>query len=81
MVSALAAQPVPRAPAELTPDRLAEALAVLILDLVGSLPLADRSAVLERLANRLDDRGRIGGGSAAAGLLGAVGVALMRMEA
>ncbi|GJD88214.1 hypothetical protein BHAOGJBA_1727 [Methylobacterium hispanicum] len=68
------------APAELPTQRLAEALAVLMVDLVGAIPLGDRCAVLERLANRLDDRGRVAGGSEAAVLLGALAVALMRLE-
>ncbi len=79
-MSALAVTVPAGAPAELPTQRLAEALAVLMVDLVGAMPLGDRCAVLERLANRLDDRGRVAGGSEAAALLGAVGSALMRLE-
>jgi hypothetical protein len=78
--SALAPQAAPRAPTELPPNRLAEAMAVILHDLVGALDVRDRSVVLERLANRLDDRGRTAGGTEAAALLGAVGGALMRLE-
>lgn len=71
---------MPSAPAELPTNRLAEALAVLMLDLVGSLPLTERRGTLERLANRLHDRGCVANGTEAAALLGAVGGALMWME-
>lgn len=77
--SALASAGV--APADLPPVRLAEALAILTVDLVGVLPILDRDAVLERLANRLDEHGRRPGGSDAAAMLGAVGRALIRLGA
>lgn len=70
----------PRAPAVLTPTRLAEVLAILASELVDVMPVADRGAARERLANRLDGLGRTPGGSEAAGMLGAVGGAMMRME-
>lgn len=73
------AEPVARAAAELPSDRLADALAVLMLDLVHCLPVADRGGVMERLANRLDDRGRTAGGAEGAMLLGQVGGALIRI--
>ncbi len=79
-MSALAVTVPAGAPAELSTQRLAEALAVLMVDLVGAMPLGDRCAVLERLANRLDDRGRVAGGSEAAVLLGAVASSLIRLE-
>lgn len=59
-------------------ETLAKALAVFAVDLIEVLPVRDREAALERLANRLDDRGR-GADGAAAALLGAVGGALMRV--
>jgi hypothetical protein len=65
---------------EVSAQALAEALAILVVDLVGVLPAGDRTATLERLANKLDDQGRTPGGSEAAALLGAVGHALMRLE-
>lgn len=77
--SALAASGEP--PADLPPVRLAEALAILTVDLVGVLPGLDRDAVLERLANRLDVHGRRPGGSEAAAMLGAVGRAVIRLGA
>ena len=60
-------------------ETLADALAVLILDLASALPGVDRREVLERLANRLDDRGRTPDGTDAARLLHSVGGALLRM--
>lgn len=69
-----------RAPDRIGPQRLAEALAVLMVDLVGAVLATEREAALERLANRLDDRARTPGGTEAAALLGAVGAALMRLE-
>ncbi len=68
-------------PADLPSARLAEALAILTVDLVGVLPGLDRDAVLERLANRLDEHGRKAGGTEAAWLLGAVSRALIRLGA
>lgn len=62
-----------------TRETLADALAVLMLDLASALPGVDRREVLERLANRLDDRGRTPDSTAAACLLQNVGNALMRM--
>lgn len=58
---------------------MAKALAVLMLDLVAALHIDDRRGVLERLANRLDDRGRMMGGSDTARLLGQVGRTLMQV--
>lgn len=72
-IAAPPAETVTRAAAELPADRLADALAVMMLDLVQSLAITDRGCVLERLANRLDDRGRTAGGGEAALLLGRVG--------
>ena len=69
------------APAVLTTDRLAEALAVIVSEMMTILLISDRGAALERVTNRFDDLGRTTGGNAAAGLLGAVGAALMRLEA
>ncbi|MEH3118862.1 MAG: hypothetical protein PGN25_15055 [Methylorubrum populi] len=77
----LALQAAAEAPPDLPPVRLAEALAVMAVDLVGVLPGLDRDAVLERLANRLDAHGRTPGGTEAAALLGAVGRALIRLGA
>ena len=68
------------APAVLTTDRLAEALAIMVSEIMTVLPIGGRGAALERVTNRLDDLGRTPGGNAAAGLLGAVGAALMRLE-
>lgn len=59
-------------------ETLAKALAVFAVDLIEVLPVRDREAALERLANRLDDRGR-GVEGVAAALLGAVGGSLMRI--
>ncbi|KQP82882.1 hypothetical protein [Methylobacterium sp. Leaf117] len=70
---------VARPATELTTDRIAEALAVMMLDLVAVLDVGDRRSVMERLANRLDDRGRVPNGSDAAMLLGRIGGALMRV--
>ncbi|CAO4179505.1 hypothetical protein EEDFHM_03532 [Methylorubrum populi] len=72
--------PPPALP-NLSPIRLAEVLAILTVDLVGVLPILDRDAVLERLANRLDEHGRSPGGTAASIMLGAVGRALIRLGA
>ncbi|MHC2089439.1 hypothetical protein [Methylobacterium sp. CM6244] len=65
--------------APVTRETLADALAVLMLDLASALPRVDRREVLEQLANRLDDRGRTPDGNDAARLLHSVGGALMRM--
>ncbi|NEU13564.1 hypothetical protein G3T14_15700 [Methylobacterium sp. BTF04] len=59
---------------------LGDALAVLCVDLIAVLPAVDRPAVRERLANRLDDQARTPGAGPAAALLGAIAIALMRME-
>ncbi|GAB6842134.1 hypothetical protein JCM2811A_11350 [Methylorubrum rhodinum] len=61
---------------------LAQALAILALDLIDVLEPADAAAAQERLANRLDAQGRTPGGSQTAALLGAVAVAdaLMQLE-
>ena len=59
---------------------LGDALAVLMVDLIVVVPVGDRPAARERLANRLDDQSRIPGAGPAAGLLGAVANALMRLE-
>lgn len=53
----------------------------MMVDLVGVMPGLDRDAVLERLANRLDEHGRTPGGTDTAMLLGAVGRALIRLGA
>ena len=76
----LSPTPTTKVPAELAPGRLAEVLAVLVSEIVAVLPVADRGLALERVTNRLDGFGRLTGGSEAAGLLGAVGGVLMRME-
>ena len=68
-----------RAPASFPPDRLAEALAIIVIDMVGALGLNDRDAILEGLANTFDRRGRTRRGTEAAQMLGAVGGALMRL--
>ncbi len=60
-------------------ETVADALAVLMVDLASALPGVDRREALERLANRLDDRGRVANGTPAAALLGQVSVSLMRM--
>ncbi|MDO9428416.1 MAG: hypothetical protein Q7T93_16490 [Methylobacterium sp.] len=59
---------------------LGDALAVLMVDLIAVVPVGDRPAARERLANRLDDQSRIPGAGPAATLLGAVANALMRLE-
>ena len=59
---------------------VAEVLAILAVDLIGVLPVSNRTATLERLANRLDDQGRTPGGRETAGLLAGVAGALMRLE-
>lgn len=59
---------------------VAEVLAILAVDLVGVLPITDRVATLERLANRLDDQSRTPGGREIAALLSGVAEALMRLE-
>lgn len=53
----------------------------MMVDLVGVMPGLDRDAVLERLANRLDEHGRTPGGKDTAVLLGAIGRALIRLGA
>ncbi|KQP02634.1 hypothetical protein ASF26_14490 [Methylobacterium sp. Leaf93] len=60
-------------------ETVADALAVLMVDLASALPGVDRREVLERLANRLDDRGRTPDGTDAARLLHSVGDTLLRM--
>ncbi|WP_426313874.1 hypothetical protein ACN9MF_20385 [Methylobacterium fujisawaense] len=60
--------------------RLAEALAVIVVEVLGVLPSAHREAALIRIANRLDGFGRAPRGNEAAALLRAVAGALMRME-
>lgn len=70
----------PRAPAVLPPDRLAEALAVMLSDLLAVLPGHKGLATRERLANRLHERGALLGGTEAARLLGAVAGVLMKLE-
>lgn len=62
-------------------ETLADAMAVFALDLVSVLSADRREEVLERLANRLDDRGRTPNGTDAARLLGQVSASLMRMGA
>lgn len=69
----------PALPAVLPPERLAEVLAILAVDLVEAVGAPDVGFVLERLTNRLDGQGRTAGGSEAAALLGAVGRSLMRL--
>ncbi|SEH31632.1 hypothetical protein SAMN02799636_01108 [Methylobacterium sp. 275MFSha3.1] len=59
---------------------VAEVLAILVVDLIGVLPVSDRAATLERLANRLDDQSRTPGGRETAALLSSVAEALMRLE-
>lgn len=63
----------------LNAEIIADALAVLMVDIIAVLPAPDRMEVLERLANRLDDRGRTPNGTGAAALLGDVSKSLMRM--
>jgi hypothetical protein len=76
----LSLQALAEAPAELPPARLAEVLAIVVLEVVGAIDPNSRGAALERVANRLDGHGRAFGSEAAA-MLGAVGMALMRLEA
>ncbi|WP_345819905.1 hypothetical protein ABC766_27115 [Methylobacterium fujisawaense] len=71
---------MPRAPAVLPPDRLAEALAVIVVEVLGVLPSAHQEAALIRIANRLDGFGRAPWGNEVAALLRAVAEALMRLE-
>ena len=59
--------------------RLAEVLAILTVDLIGVLYVDDRTAALQRLANRCDGHGRTRNGSTAAAMLGEIGGALMRL--
>ncbi|WP_156387582.1 hypothetical protein [Methylobacterium sp. Leaf399] len=59
---------------------MAEALAVLMVDLIEVVPLDDRPAARERLSNRLDNQARRASGGPAAALLGAIAFALMRLE-
>lgn len=59
---------------------LGDALAVLVADVIAVVPMTDRAAARERLANRLDDQSRIPSAGPAAALLGAVANALMRLE-
>lgn len=65
--------------APVTRRTLSEALAVMMIDFMGAMEVEDRPAALERLANRLDDRGRVVGGGETAKLLGATGNVLMRL--
>lgn len=58
---------------------VADALAVMMVDLVSVLPGEAQRGTLERLANRLDDRGRTPNGSEAARLLGAVSASMLKM--
>lgn len=67
-------------PAVLPPDRLAEALAVIVVEVLGVLPIDHRDAALIRITNRLDGFGRTPRGHEAARMLRAVAEALMRME-
>ncbi len=71
---------LPRAPVVLPPGRLAEALAVIVVEVLGVLPSVHREAALIRIANRMDGFGRAPGSNEAAALLRAVAGALMRME-
>ncbi|XYD07448.1 hypothetical protein R1A27_20285 [Methylobacterium sp. NMS12] len=64
----------------LPPCRLAEALAVIVVEVLGVLPSAHREAALIRIANRLDGFGRTPRGNEAAALLRAVAEGLMRLE-
>jgi formiminotetrahydrofolate cyclodeaminase len=58
---------------------LADAIAVLVVDLMSVLSESSSHERLEQLANRLDDRGRTPNGTDAAALLGDVSKSLMRM--
>lgn len=58
---------------------LADALAVMLVDLLAVLSDSPTVETLERLANRLDDRGRTANGTLSAALLGQVSASLMRM--
>ena len=69
-------------PTENTPvtqRTLSEALAVMMVDMMAAMEVDDRPAALERLANRLDGRGRVVGGGETAKLIGATGLVLMRL--
>lgn len=69
-------------PTENTPvtrRTLSEALAVMMVDMMAAMEVDDRPATLERLANRLDDRGRVVGGGETAKLIGATGAVLIRL--
>ncbi len=69
----------PAANTPVTRRTLSEALAVMMMDLMAAMEVDDRPAALERLANRLDDRGRVVGGGETAKLIGATGAVLMRL--
>lgn len=78
LLSGMTAQD-PAANTPVTRRTLSEALAVMMMDLMAAMEVVDRPAALERLANRLDDRGRVVGGGETAKLIGATGAVLMRL--
>lgn len=71
---------LPRAPAVLPPCRLAEALAVIIVEVLSVLPSAHREAALIRIANRLDGFARVATNTEAGMMLGAISRVLMQLE-
>lgn len=68
------------APTELAPDDMSRVLAVLVAEIVNAFEPVDTGEMLAVIANRLDGHSRRRRGGAAA-MLGAVGAALMMMEA
>ncbi|MDP4024438.1 hypothetical protein Q8W71_17575 [Methylobacterium sp. NEAU 140] len=72
--------PTAKVAPELPPAGLSEVLAVLVSEIVSALPIPDREGALVRIANRLDDLGRLPGGNEGAAMLGAVADVLMRLE-
>jgi hypothetical protein len=67
-------------PAVLPPDRWAEVLAVIVVEVLSAPPIDRRDAALIRITNRLNGFGRTPRGNEAAQMLRAVAEALMRME-
>jgi len=62
-----------------SPQAMADALAVFAVDLIGVLPQGERTEMLQRLANRLDNQARAVGGGQAAAMVGAIGESLMKL--
>jgi hypothetical protein len=70
---------VPALEGQITPQAMADALAIFAADLVGVMPQGEHTEMLQRLANRLDDQARVPGAGQAAAMLGAISGSLMRM--